>query len=94
MATRWEQEGPSSGPVVSGFSGRGFKVDGQVYDGVILRPTGARAWNAPPIAALTVHDLGDLPAMAPLPAYWPMGFTWERGCLRMQRRRVVCCSGQ
>ena len=42
MATRWEQEGPSSGPVVSGFSGTGFKIDGELFAGVILTPTGAR----------------------------------------------------
>ena len=73
MSTRWEQEGPSSGPVVSGFSGGGFKVDGQVYDGVILTPTRAAAWDAPAIGDLTPDGLGDLPAMDPPPEFILLG---------------------
>lgn len=73
MSTRWEQEGPSSGPVVSGFSGKGFKVDGQVYQGVILTPTGARAWTAPIVGALSLDDLGDLQAMEAPPEFILLG---------------------
>ena len=73
MSTRWEQEGPSSGPVVSGFSGGGFKVDGQVYDSVIMTPTGARSWAAPAVGALSSDDLGDVPTMAPLPEFILLG---------------------
>ena len=54
MATRWEQEGPSSGPAVTGFFGRGFKVDGVLFaGGVFLTPRSAEPWDAPAIAALT-----------------------------------------
>ena len=33
----------AKGPVISGFSGRGFRVDGGVYEGLLITPR-ARRW--------------------------------------------------
>lgn len=56
----------ATGPVVQGFSGRGYRVDGQVVaGGVKLTPDEARPWVSPPIEALGEHDLIDLVAVAP-----------------------------
>ena len=74
MATRWEQEGPSSGPVVTGFSGRGFKVDGVVHGGgVLLTPLVALGWDAPAIGALTPEHLGELTGLSPPPEFVLLG---------------------
>jgi len=51
-APRFEATPPAAGPRVQGFAGRGFSVDGKVYEGVLLTPAGASAWDAPAVAAL------------------------------------------
>lgn len=61
------------GPVVSGFSGRGFRVDDGVYEGLILTPTRADGWSPRPIEALTVDDFAPLLAMDPLPEFVLLG---------------------
>lgn len=61
------------GPVVSGFSGRGFRVDDGVYDGLLLTPTRADRWSPPPLDALTADDLAPLLAMNPLPEFLILG---------------------
>ncbi len=72
MGTRWEQSGPASGPVVTGFSGSGFKVDGQLFaGGVTLTPVAAAAWDAP--ASLEPGDLDALLAIAPAPEFLLLG---------------------
>lgn len=50
----------SDGPVISGFSGGGFKVDGGVYQGLLITPERADGWSPPPIEALTIEDLAPL----------------------------------
>lgn len=61
------------GPVVAGFSGRGFRVDDGVYDGLLLTPTRADGWSPPPLAELTVADLAPVLAMDPLPEFLILG---------------------
>lgn len=74
MATRFDRSAPASGPAVTGFVGRGFKVDGEVYaGGVKLTPEAARAWVAPALSDLTVRDLDDLLALQPLPEFLVLG---------------------
>lgn len=74
MATRFDRTAPASGPAVTGFVGRGFKVDGEVYaGGVKLTPEVARAWAAPALADLTVQDLDDLLTLQPLPEFLLLG---------------------
>lgn len=74
MGTSFERSGPASGPVVTGFLGRGFKVDGQIYPGgVRLTPLAATGWEAGPIEALDTAQLADLLSLAPLPEFLLLG---------------------
>jgi uncharacterized protein len=58
------------GPLVSGFSGRGFRIDGTVMEGALLTPEWARAWDDP-----TVDEAGlaALLALDPLPEFILLG---------------------
>ncbi|KQM67940.1 hypothetical protein ASE75_03435 [Sphingomonas sp. Leaf17] len=53
------------GPIVTGFSGGGFKVgDGAggetVHAAVLLTPASADGWTPPPVEALTIADVAGL----------------------------------
>lgn len=74
MGTRWEQSGPASGPVVTGFSGRGFKVDGEVFaGGVTLTPLAVERWDAPDASAIALADINALLRLAPAPEFLLLG---------------------
>lgn len=53
------------GPVVQGFAGTGFRVDGVSYPALLLTPGEARVWTPPPFADLTEADFADLLADEP-----------------------------
>lgn len=55
----------AAGPVVQGFAGTGFRVDGAHYPALLLTPAEARAWSPPPLADLTETDLAPLLAGHP-----------------------------
>lgn len=61
------------GPVVSGFSGRGFRVDDGVYEGLLLTPARAEGWAPPPLDALTPEAFAPLLAMDPAPEFLLLG---------------------
>jgi uncharacterized protein len=63
----------SDGPVISGFSGRGFRVDGGIYEGLLITPERADGWTPPPIGALTPADLAPLLALDPQPEFIVLG---------------------
>ena len=66
MGTSWERSGPTSGPVVTGFSGSGFKVDGTVHPGgVLLTPDAVAAWDAPRLDELEPRHLSALLDLQP-----------------------------
>ncbi|MDI1296389.1 MAG: Mth938-like domain-containing protein [bacterium] len=73
MALRRDDSG--QGPIVTGFSGRGFRVRDDIFpDGLLLSPVRAMAWSdAPAVAALTVGMLGDLFAVDPKPEFLLLG---------------------
>lgn len=71
--THWQQERASSGPVVTGFTAAGFKVDGEVFAGVTLSPTVAARWDAPTLDALTPDHLDALLGIDPLPEFLLLG---------------------
>lgn len=75
MATRVDRERPAAGPLITGFSGRGFKVDGTARPGgVLLTPTSAHDWPAPPaLEALTPADLEAILAIDPVPEFLLLG---------------------
>ena len=70
----FEQERPSGGPVVEGFSGKGFRVDGVVYDdGLWLTPDAATAWAAPAIEDLAIEHVASLLDRQPQPEFLLLG---------------------
>jgi len=56
-APAFERTPPAPGPLVQGFAGRGFRIDGRVYEGVLLTPERALAWDAPPLGELAPADV-------------------------------------
>lgn len=74
MGTRFDLSGPAAGPVITGFSGKGFKVDGEVYDGgVKLTPVAASVWSPVAIDLLDVAHLEDLLSLRPPPEFLLLG---------------------
>ena len=74
MATRWERDRAASGPLVTGFSGNGFKIDGTPRPGgVLLTPTSAHDWVAPAPEAITTQAIASLLALDPLPEFILLG---------------------
>jgi uncharacterized protein len=63
----------AEGPVISGFSGRGFRVDENVYEGLLISPQRADGWTPPPLAELREADLAPLLALDPQPEFLLLG---------------------
>lgn len=63
------------GPVITGFSGRGFKVGERIYaQGLMIDPAGVAEWEAPAdIAALHIGMLGGLLEIDPAPEFLLLG---------------------
>ena len=65
------------GPVITAFSGGGFKVEAGEFIGVYralrIWPDGSEEWAPPPIEALTVAALGALLALDPRPEFLLLG---------------------
>jgi uncharacterized protein len=74
---RFDRNPAVSGPVVQGFAGGGFAVDGGIYTGLFLTPERADQWSAPALAELSVTDLEPLLALSPPPEFLLLG-TGER----------------
>ena len=73
MAPRFDRDPAASGPVVQGFAGGGFSVDGGVYRGLLLTPTRAEEWDPPALAALDEEALAPLLALDPAPEFLILG---------------------
>ncbi len=73
MSQRWDRDAAASGPLVSGFSGGGFVVDGGVYPGLLLTPVSAAQWDPPPLAELGQDALTPLLDLQPAPEFILLG---------------------
>jgi uncharacterized protein len=73
MASRFDRDPKAHGPVVQGFVGNGFLVDGGVYRGLLLTPKRADQWQAPPLAELAANDLAPLLELDPAPEFILLG---------------------
>ena len=71
MAPAFERTPSASGPLVQGFAGRRFRIDGQIYDGVLLTPERVSAWDAPSLDALAPADIEE--ALAANPEFLLLG---------------------
>ncbi|WP_109808753.1 Mth938-like domain-containing protein [Sphingosinithalassobacter portus] len=63
----------AEGPVISGFSGGGFVVDGGAYRALVLTPVRADSWTPPSIDALGEGDVAPLLALDPQPEFLLLG---------------------
>ncbi len=72
-AQRFDRDPAASGPVVQGFAGGGFSVDGGVYRGLLLTPVRAEEWDPPALDALSEADLAALLALDPAPEFLILG---------------------
>ena len=73
MAPRFDRDPSAAGPIVRGFTTRGFAVDGGIYDALLLTPERAERWQAPPLADLTIAHLASLLAIDPQPEFLILG---------------------
>jgi uncharacterized protein len=70
---RFDRDPAADGPLVRGFAGGGFSVDGGIYRGLLLTPERASEWTAPPLAKLRLDDLADILALHPGPEFLLLG---------------------
>ena len=71
---RFDRSDPAAGPLVRGFGAGGtFIVDGHPFTSVLLTPTRAIAWEAPPLGALTPDLLAEALALDPRPEFLLLG---------------------
>ena len=61
------------GPIVSGFSGGGFRVDDNVYHALLLTPARADGWEPPALATLSIDDLAPILGLDPAPEFILLG---------------------
>ena len=61
------------GPLISGFSGGGFRVDDNVYLALAITPERADSWSPPPIDALDEVALAPALALEPPPEFILIG---------------------
>ena len=73
MASRFDRDPKATGPVVQGFVGNGFSVDGGVYEALLLTPISAQGWQPPALADLTLSDLVPILALEPKPEFLLLG---------------------
>jgi uncharacterized protein len=72
-APRFEAAPPAAGPRVQGFTGRGFVVDGETYQGLLLTPDRAARWDKLTLADLEPADVAPLLALDPPPEFLILG---------------------
>ncbi len=68
-----ERTPAAPGPLIQGFAGRGFRVDGVAYEAVLLTPERATAWAAPALDRLAEADVVPLLALEPAPEFLLLG---------------------
>jgi uncharacterized protein len=73
MAPRFDRDPAAGGPVVQGFAGGGFSVDGGVYRALLLTPVEAAEWDPPALAELGVDHFAALLALDPAPEFLILG---------------------
>jgi uncharacterized protein len=61
------------GPIVSGFSGGGFRIDDNVYRALLITPARADGWEPPALDALAIDDLAAILTLDPPPEFILLG---------------------
>lgn len=69
-----KREMPATGPLVTGFAGRAFRVDNnRIESGLWLTPEWARGWDIADIAALNAEMLDPILSIDPQPEFLLLG---------------------
>ena len=63
----------AQGPIVSGFSGGGYRIDDNVYRALLITPERADGWEPPARDALTVDALAPIIDLDPSPEFVLIG---------------------
>ena len=75
----FNQDPRASGPVITGFTAHGFKLDGdnlgprKVESSLVLTPVSAMPWDAPVIDRLDIATMDQVLAMTPPPEFLLLG---------------------
>ena len=64
---------PTDGPVVSGLSPQGFRVDDNIYHALAITPVRADGWEPPALEALDLAALAPLLSLDPQPEFLLLG---------------------
>ena len=70
---RMDKGQQTDGPIISAFSGGGFKVDDGVYHALLITPVRADGWTPPPLEDLSAVDVAPLLALDPFPEFLLLG---------------------
>ncbi|HVJ00290.1 MAG TPA: MTH938/NDUFAF3 family protein [Sphingomonas sp.] len=70
---RIDREARAPGPIVTGFSDGGFKIDEAVHRALLLTPERATGWTPPPLEALRIDDLDAILSIDPAPEFLLLG---------------------
>lgn len=70
---KMEKGEQTDGPMISGFSHGGFKVDDGVYRALLLTPERADGWEPPVLHELTPDAIAPLFALDPRPEFLLLG---------------------
>ena len=71
--TRVDRDPLAQGPLVQGFAGGGFSVDGGIYMGLLLTPQSAVEWRPPALADLTAGSFDGVLDLDPAPEFLLLG---------------------
>jgi uncharacterized protein len=73
------QDPRASGPVITGFTAHGFKLDGdnlgprRVDSSLVLTPISAMPWDAPALDALSIDAMAQVLDLSPAPEFMLLG---------------------
>ena len=71
---RFDRDAAAGGPIVQGFAGGGFSVDGGIYRALLLTPRSAMEWKAPAeLASLEIGGFDSLLDLQPPPEFLLLG---------------------
>ena len=70
---RFERDPRASGPLVQGFAGGAFTVDGGRYRALLLTPHSAAEWQPPPLGNLVIENLASILEVDPQPEFLLLG---------------------
>jgi uncharacterized protein len=62
---RIDRDAAAAGPIVTGFTAGGFRVDGAIHPAVLLTVGQATRWSPPPLVLLGLPDLASLTESGP-----------------------------